>query len=381
MFSRQGWSDFREEVSSVHWLSFFPQKERRSLMMRAPTREQFAPYPASWYRFGAARELRDGPVTKTVLGRPLVAFRTARGQLTIMTARCSHLGANLGGGQVVGETIQCPFHGWRYGTDGQCVHVPATGPAPAFARQACYPAVERHGSVYFFNGPEPLFPLPFFPDEQVEDFVAGKPFQFVAECSWYMVAAHAFDTQHFVSVHDRRLLGPPRIDCPAPFARRNQYSALVEGRSIFDRLLRRFAGPMVHISITTWAGTFFLLKGAFRRSCSYFLITSQPLEEDRTLIEGIVFSRRTRVPLAAALLQPLSLWVRRLFTHGYLIDEAGRLGSPRYRPACLIDSDRDMIDYFHWAASLPQAEQRSPPQDGPAEPATIEDMMSTGVQV
>jgi nitrite reductase/ring-hydroxylating ferredoxin subunit len=350
-------------------------------MMHAPAREQFALYPASWYRFGAARELRERPVTKTILGRPLVGFRTAGGHLAVLSGRCSHLGANLGGGQVVGEAIQCPFHSWQYGADGQCVHIPAASQVPPFARQTCYPAAERHGSVYFFNGPQPLFPLPFFLDERGEDFVAGKPFQFIAECSWYMVAAHAFDTQHFASVHDRRLLGPPNIDCPAPFARRNQYSALVEGRSIFDRLLRRFAGPVVHISITTWAGTFFLLKGAFRHACSYFLITAQPLEADRTLIEGIVFSRRSRSPLGSVLLQPLSLWVRRLFTHGYLIDEASRLGSPRYRPACLIDTDRDMVDYFHWVASLPQAGQSLPPRGVfPEQEAGIGDMVSTGVQ-
>src|SRR5439155_17441060 len=144
-------------------------------------------------------------------------------------------------------------------------------------------------------------------------------------CSWYMVAAHAFDTQHFASVHDRRLLAPPVIDCPVPFARRSRYTAMVEGQSIFDRLLRRFAGPVVDISITTWAGTFFLLTGTFRHARSYFLITSQPLEQDKTLIEGIVFARRGRNPLAG-LFQPLSLWIRRLFTRGYLIEEAERLG-------------------------------------------------------
>src|SRR5207248_8991087 len=139
---------------------------------------------------------------------------------------------------------------------------------PRFARQTVYPAVERHGLVFFFNGPEPLFPLPFFFDEDPAEFVAGRPFRFLAHCTWYMVGAHAFDLQHFASVHDRRLTTPLAVDCPAPYARRSRYSALVEGASIYDRLLRRFVGTTVDISITTWAGTFFCLTGSFQRARS-----------------------------------------------------------------------------------------------------------------
>jgi aminopyrrolnitrin oxygenase len=322
-------------------------------MPALPAACQFPAYPASWYLFGLARDLRRGPVSKTMLGRRLVAYRTASGRAIVMEASCAHLGADLGGGCVVGESIQCPFHGWRYGPEGRCNHIPTTTDVPRFARQTCYPAVERHGLVFFFNGPEPLFPLPFFFGEDADALVAGRPFQFVAGCSWYMVAAHAFDLQHFASVHDRRLTTPLLVDCPAPFARRSRYSALVEGRSIYDRLLRRFVGTTVDISITTWAGTFFCLTGTFQRARSYFLIVSQPLDEDRTLVEGIVFARRRRF----GVLQPLSLALRRLFTRGYLALEADKLGQPRYRPGALIGVDQDMIDYFQWVAALPQSAQ------------------------
>src|SRR5689334_23634300 len=38
---------------------------------------------------------------------------------------CPHLGAHLGiGGTVVGDSIKCPFHAWRFGGDGACVDVP-----------------------------------------------------------------------------------------------------------------------------------------------------------------------------------------------------------------------------------------------------------------
>ena len=46
--------------------------------------------------------------------------------------------------------------------------------------------------------------------------------------------------------------------------------------------------------------------------------------------------------------------MRRQFTQGYLKDEADRLGSPHYSPATMVETDREMIDFFHWMADLPQ---------------------------
>jgi nitrite reductase/ring-hydroxylating ferredoxin subunit len=293
--------------------------------------------------------LRDRPLSKDILGRRLVAFRTKSGRVALMDARCSHLGADLGRGRIIGDSIQCPFHNWEYGSDGRCTHIPTTARIPAFARQACYPVQERHGFVFFFNGREPLFPLPFFFDESPGEFVAGKPFRYVGDCTWYMLAANGFDGEHFRAVHDRTLLGPPEVDCPTPHARRMRYTALVTGQSIFDRLLRWFVGPVVHVSITSWGGPFILVTGFFRRARSYILIATQPLAEGTTLIETIVFARRR---LSA--LQPLSLRVRRVFTRAFLRDDLDRLGGIRYNPHTLLESDQLLIEYFAWAAALPQ---------------------------
>ena len=95
-----------------------------------------------------------------------------------------------------------------------------------------------------------------------------------------------------------------------------------------------------------------------------FLVAARPLEDGTTLAEGIVFKERGRNPVTRALFDPLSLWVRRLFTRGYLIDEAARLGHPHYSPATMIDTDQEMIDFFHWIVDLPQEADR--PQPPPA---------------
>ena len=324
-----------------------------------PSRDRFPACPASWYLFCASAELRDRPLSKRMIGKQLVAFRTASGAVAVLDGHCSHLNADLGCGRVVGDSIQCPFHHWRYGSDGVCVQIPGAREIPAFARQRSYPVEERHGLVFVFNGSKPLFPLPFISGKNPADFVAGRPFRYVADCTWYMNAAHAFDTQHFAAVHDRKLTGPPQIDCPAPFARRNSYHAEVVGQTIFDRLLRVFAGRTVHITLTICGGTFAVITGDFPRVPSAFLMSMLPLDDGQTLCEGIVMTRRNRMPLS----DNLSLWVRRLFTHGYLADEARRLRGTRYNPATLTSLDRDMTDFFRWVASLPQESITNKPKD------------------
>ena len=61
-------------------------------------------------------------------GMNLALFRSEKGVAYVTDAYCPHLGANLGvGGRVVGECIECPFHGWMFqGSDGKCSYSPYT---------------------------------------------------------------------------------------------------------------------------------------------------------------------------------------------------------------------------------------------------------------
>lgn len=75
-----------------------------------------------------------------------------------------------------------------------------------------------------------------------------------------------------------------------------------------------------------------LMTADFPRAYSRFLITTQPLDDGRTLCEGIVFMRRSRTALMRALWQPLSLMVRRWLSYQFVADEARSLRGVRYNP-------------------------------------------------
>jgi phenylpropionate dioxygenase-like ring-hydroxylating dioxygenase large terminal subunit len=331
---------------------------------RAPSPDRFPAYPISWYLFCHSWQLQRGPFSKSFLGRRLVAYRTSGGRVVVMDARCSHLGTDLGAGTVVGDGIRCPFHDWVYGPDGRCTHIPAQDEIPPFARQTCYPAEERHGMIFIFNGSRPLFALPFFPGCEPEELTPSRPFGTVLDCPWYMAGANAFDLQHFRAAHDRRLDGEPVVDQPFPYAFRASGRFLVAGNSLQDRLTRALAGDAVTLGIIDWCGTLSFATAEFRRTSTYGLVAREPLADGRVRVDVIVFARRSRRRWRQVLWDPVHLAVRRQFIKRFLTADAIRLSGVRYHPASLIEADRDMAEYFAWVATTAHGCPYVPPRPG-----------------
>lgn len=327
----------------------------------APPKDAFIAYPASWFPFCRSQDLREKPVSRRILGKELVAFRSETGEITVMNGQCSHLGAKLSGGCVTQGKIVCPYHGWKYNSAGECVEVPGQKTIPKFARQTVYPTVERHGFIFFFNGPRPTFELPFFIGEKREDYLHGRPFHFIAPCDWYMLGAHAFDQRHLEHVHERKLQGPLEIDQPAEHWRRARHESLVCGTNIFDRLIRLLAGNRVRISMSPVGGTFIIVTGDFRKLRSRFFLVATPQENGHTRVDGIVFTPRKNY-FWDRFIAPLGLEVRRWFTKGYLVNEVAELGSHIYRPHHLVgEQDQHLIEYFRWVAHASRADAERAP--------------------
>jgi hypothetical protein len=161
-----------------------------------------------------------------------------------------------------------------------------------------------------------------------------------------MVAGQGFDRQHFESVHDRQLIGPPEVSCPGPFVRRNRYHALNIGTVWRDRVLRLVVGNTVTLTVHNWGGTLYVVKAEFPRTTSRFIASFRPLDDGRTHFDVVVFAPRG--------LASMGLPLRRLFTRGHLVSEARQVRNTEYRPSRMIAADADLIECFRWLAALPQ---------------------------
>ena len=322
----------------------------------APPADCFPVFPKSWYLFCRSSDVGRRPFSKAFLGQNLVAYRTTRGKAVVLDAKCSHLGSDLGAGELVGDNIKCPFHDWEYGSNGRCTRIPAQSNVPEFAQQACFPVEERNGLVFIFNDEVPLFPLPYFANCQPEELRPSRPFGTILDCPWYVSGANAFDLQHFRAAHDRRLVSDPVTDQPSPYSFRALGIFAVEGHSIQDCITRKFAGDQVSLGITDWCGSLSFATAEFARTSTYGLVAREPLADGRVHVQVIVFARHSKSRMARLLYDPLQMEVRRYFIKTFLTADAIRLNGVRYAPERLIQADQDMIEYYQWLAKTCQGQ-------------------------
>jgi phenylpropionate dioxygenase-like ring-hydroxylating dioxygenase large terminal subunit len=123
---------------------------------------------------------------------------------------CIHRGAKLSLGKVTDGCLMCPYHGWTYNTQGQCVKIPAhpeqTPPARAVVQT--YQLKLGYGLIWVCLG-EPSNDLPEFPewhDERMGKAVCG-PYSHIRANAPRLIE-NFLDAAHFPFVHEG-VLGDP----------------------------------------------------------------------------------------------------------------------------------------------------------------------------
>jgi len=123
--------------------------------LKAPetkTKVSVAPCNDAWYVACESKELKKAPLTFTIVGIPLVLFRTETGTAGALLDRCPHRNVPLSLGEVEGEILRCSYHGWEFGTDGSCLHLPCLiGESNTKGHAAtAYPVCEQQGYVWVY---------------------------------------------------------------------------------------------------------------------------------------------------------------------------------------------------------------------------------------
>ena len=98
----------------------------------------------------------DQPTPIELAGERLVLFRDEGGEARALIDRCPHRGVALSLGTVDRGVITCPFHGWRFGGSGECLHVPWNPDAKRDRLSATsIPVRDLGGLIWVFTGSEP----------------------------------------------------------------------------------------------------------------------------------------------------------------------------------------------------------------------------------
>ncbi len=169
------------------------------------------PIPNGWYAAATSEELAAGQVRSFIaVARELVVFRGEDGGAHVLDAHCPHMGAHLGGGQVRGTTLECPYHHWRYGGDGVCTEIPySSGRIPSRACVRSYPVQEQDGLVLFWyhaaDAP-PGYRVPPIGEAVPADWSGPREHRGELVASLQDMAENNVDYTHFHFVHGRAAL-------------------------------------------------------------------------------------------------------------------------------------------------------------------------------
>jgi phenylpropionate dioxygenase-like ring-hydroxylating dioxygenase large terminal subunit len=260
------------------------------LQTRQPVLQRF------WNPVIPADQVGDTPVAVRYFAQDVVLWRDAKGAVHAMPDRCAHRTAKLSAGWVLhdakGDSIQCPYHGWRYGADGTCLHIPQQPELPAAlcaarAGTRGFGCEERYGYVWVCLSAEPLAGIPEF-EEEAKGYRRIMQFYERWPTAGLRLMENSFDNAHFSFTH-RASFGDSHQPVPASLQLTpTDYGFLFETRvtvrnpEIQKKLLRMESDETVRHMRNKWFMPFIRkLHITYPNGLEHAIVTcATPVEDD-----------------------------------------------------------------------------------------------------
>ena len=333
----------------------------------------------AWYYALASNQLNRGQtVHRTIVGEPILIGRDSSGAVFALCDTCPHRGTLLSRGAFNGTEVQCPYHGWRFATDGQCTAIPSQvagqKPQAADIRAKRYSVRETQGNIWVYIGAaKDLPPVPEVP-------AVGDQFQLhvsmTFDCNIDLAAVGLMDPAHgaFVhrskmwrsedSIHEKRKAFSPLPANDGLGWRMDRHTA-----SSNSRAYRIFLGSAPETEIT-YRMPSVRIEHAHTKKYDYCgLTTCTPIDATRTAVHHAMY---WNVP-GGSILRPV---VRR-FAERFLDQDRRAVMSMveglAFHPATMLVQDADTQTRWYYRLKreilAAQAENRSP--QNPITPVTL----------
>lgn len=167
----------------------------------------------AWYCASWSDEVDEGLFERVIAKHPIVFYRTANGDPVALQNMCPHRFSPLHNGKLVGDIVQCPYHGLRFDSSGACVHNPHSSgiiSKKLFVRS--YLVIERHDMLWVWLGDPELTNPDTIPDYSFQNDPSFRRIGGVIDinASYEIVTDNLMDLTHVESVHEGGL-GTPSI--------------------------------------------------------------------------------------------------------------------------------------------------------------------------
>ncbi|MEM9154178.1 MAG: aromatic ring-hydroxylating dioxygenase subunit alpha [Cyanobacteria bacterium P01_F01_bin.33] len=156
-----------------------------------------------WYPVIPMNLLQEAPQPFTLLGQPIVLWRTDTGMPAAVRDRCCHRSAQLSLGCINDGRICCPYHGWQFDETGACVRVPQLkeGSAiPSGYKVEAYRCREQYGYAWVCLE-EPIADIPHIAETTTAGYRTIHEFYEPWRCAGLRVMENELDLAHPTFVH------------------------------------------------------------------------------------------------------------------------------------------------------------------------------------
>lgn len=310
------------------------------------------PLPEAWYCVGRSESLKAGALRAVELnGEQIVLGREASGAPFALRDRCPHRGMALSKGRFDGAALTCPFHGWRFGTDGRCRDVPTLSSSDSadFSRIAVqrFPVRESAGFAWVnpYLGPATGADVPALPEL---GFTAAGSLvvELVVEASFDLTTLSLVDPGHVAFVHDSWWFRPSKdlrekvkTFTPTPHG----FTMTSHATTTSSPVYRLLGGvPSVEIEFRLPGVRLERIEAGAKRVANYTFAT--PLTHDRTMLTNALYWNIPALNLLKPLARPL---MRQFLTQDQQVLQHAQAGLDR-KPTMVLFGQGDLPSQWYF---------------------------------
>lgn len=171
----------------------------------------------TWYPLTWSSNVEHSLKRHTVIEEDIVVFRKTNGEIAALSDACPHRLAPLSIGRLVGDSIECGYHGMTFNCSGQCEKIPGQRRVPSNIQVRSYPVTENMGMVWIWMGDadkadkSKVFDLKEFHDPNYS-YVLGDAL--VVHANYLNLADNLCDPSHVAFVHQSTLSNKEHGEVP-----------------------------------------------------------------------------------------------------------------------------------------------------------------------
>ncbi|MDQ2066053.1 aromatic ring-hydroxylating dioxygenase subunit alpha [Xinfangfangia sp. CPCC 101601] len=164
----------------------------------------------AWYVAAWDHEIGQALTPVRMLDQPIVLYRTSAGKVAALEDACPHRKLPLSKGRLLGDQVECGYHGLTFDASGTCTRVPGAERIPHRACVRSYPVEERYGLVWVWMGEAALAdPAKIFHVDHWEDPTWGinRGDAMTLKCNYLYMSDNLLDPSHVAWVHRSSFAG------------------------------------------------------------------------------------------------------------------------------------------------------------------------------